>query len=101
MPFTIGELKQAIQNKPDDTPIMLLFNGVIKDATGMSFASNDSISIVHSSGGPRTAKHFNPVEEGLIGWLHSNGMSDDDIAELLERPVDAVQKRMKKIGIGK
>lgn len=99
MALTLGELKAAIQDKPDDTPVMLLIDGNIKQASAITCAPNGEISVIHTRGGTRKAKLFNTVEDGLICWLHSNGMTNEVIAELLERPLDVVQKRMKKIGL--
>ena len=99
MSLTIGELRKAITNTPDDATVMLVYEGVLRHAIGITVAPNGAVAVVRGSGNPRKSKHFNTIEDGLIGGLNAMGMSDESISELLERSVDSIKKRKKAIGL--
>jgi len=95
MSLTVGELRAAIANAPDDASVTLVYEGAMRHAVGVTAAPNGMMVVLRTICSERKAKHFSVVEDGLIGGFASMGMSDDDIAEILGRPTDSVTKRRK------
>ena len=95
MSLTVGELREALASVPDDAAVMLIFEGVLRHAVGVTVASNAGIAVIRSHGQTRPHKRFSAVEDGLIGGLSAMGMSDEAIGELLDRSPDSVKRRRK------
>ena len=99
MSLKVGELRKAIADTPDDATVMLVYAGVMRHAVGITVAPNGAVAVVRGLGNPRRTSRFSIVEDGLIGGLNAMGMSDDQIAVLLERTTDSIKKRKKTLGI--
>jgi hypothetical protein len=83
----------------DDAAVMLIFEGVLRHAVGVTVAPNGGIAVIRSHRQTRPHKRYSEVEDGLIGGLSAMGMSDEAIAELLDRPPDSIKRRRKSIGL--
>ena len=99
MSFAVGELRKALANAPDDAAVMLIYEGAMRHAVGVTVAPNGAVAVIRSHGNPRQSKHFSVVEDGLIGGFNAMGMSDELIAEVLERSAESIKKRKKTIGL--
>ena len=100
MAITVGQLREKLLDVSEDVPIMLLFEGNVTSAATVAVAPNGAFAIIRGKGEPRKAKHFSTTEDGLIGGLVTQGLPDEVIADLFERPVDSVKKRKKQLGFG-
>jgi hypothetical protein len=96
--MTVGELREALASVPDDAAVMLIFEDVLRHAVGVTVAPNGAIAVIRNRGQSRY-KHYSVAEDGLIGGLSAMGMSNEAIAELLERTSDSIRKRKKSIGL--
>ena len=99
MSLTVGELRQAIADSPDDATVMMIHEGRMCNVVATKCAPNGKVAVIRSKGNTRQSKPFSVAEDGLIGGLLAMGMSDESTAELLERSVSSIKRRKKTIGL--
>jgi len=97
--FKVRDLRNAIANAADDADVMLIHEGMLRPAVGIAVAPNGEVAVIRGLGNTRHAKKFSIAEDGIVGGLTAKGMSDQSIAELLERTVDSVKRRKKSLGL--
>lgn len=99
MSFTVGQLREALADTPDNAAVMLIHDGTMRHGGGIAVAPNGTLAVIHCHETQRKSKHFSVTEDGLLGGLSAMGMSVDSIAELLQRSADSVKRRKKSIGL--
>jgi hypothetical protein len=77
MSLTIGELRKAIADLPDDASLMLVFEGALRHAAGITVAPNGEVAVIRTQGNSRQSAKFSVVEDGLIGGMDAMGMSNE------------------------
>ena len=97
--MNVGELREALASVPDDAAVMLMFENVLRHAVGVTVAPNGGFAVIRNQGQSRPYKHYSVAEDGLIGGLSAMGMSNEAIAELLERTSESIRRRKKSIGL--
>lgn len=98
MNLTVGKLREELADLPDDADIMILFEGTSKYADQIKVLKEGKIAMIRARGGQRKSKPYSLAEDGLISALASMSISDEAIANLLERPIDGIAKRKKQLG---
>lgn len=99
MSLTVGELRDALEGMPDTATVHLIFNGVLRNAAGVTVEPKGGITVIRSHGQMKPYKRYSVAEDGLIGGLNAMGMSDETIAELIDRTPESVKRRRKSIGL--
>jgi hypothetical protein len=98
MNMNVGKLREELAGLPDDADIMLLFEGTPRYVDQVKVFKQGNILMIRAKGGLRKSKPYSLAEDGLINALAAMSISDEDIANLLDRPLDGLKKRKKQLG---
>lgn len=93
--LSVGDLRKSIAELPDDAAVMVVYDGRMRHAAGVTISVQGSVAVLRSYINSRNTRKYTTAEDGLIGGLAEIGMTDEQISTLLDRPLHSIQRRKK------
>jgi hypothetical protein len=97
----VGELLAALAKADPDLDVLVAVHGDFVSAVGVSTAPGASFVVIRGKGKTQRSSRFSVQEDGVLGHLTNLGVSDEEIAGVLGRPPESVQRRKKHLGLAR
>lgn len=97
MSMTVGDLREALAHLQADLPIRFSSNGDIVPVLSVASVQKASIVIIHGYS-KKKPKKLSVDEHGMAGHLMQLELTEEEIAKMIGRPVEDIEKRKSRLG---
>ena len=99
MGMNVGELQSTLATADPELELLIAVDGAFVPVGGVTLIKGSPFVMIRGATHSKPSNRLSIIEEGILGKLVINGLSDDDIAEVLGRPAEFIARKRKALGI--
>lgn len=98
MSLLVRDLQARLAGLDPDMEIMVARDGAFAPLLDVKVIPGTARVLLRCKGTSREGSRFSTAEEGIIAYLAGAGVSDEDIADLMERTAASIKRKRKTLG---
>lgn len=96
--MTVAELQAELVRLNPDENVLMAINGTFVPVGRLTAVQKAGYVVLRPTGKLAKSDRFTVGEEGILGHLAGLGLTNEAIAEVLDRPVESVKRKRKALG---
>jgi hypothetical protein len=96
--MTVAELQAELARLNPDEEVWVTITGAFAPVGRLTAVPKAAYVVLRGAGKVPKTDRFTVDEEGILGHLSSLGLTNEAIAEVLDRPAESVKRKRKALG---